>query len=312
MPLSEFELISRYFERPVRRGDVALGIGDDAALLRPPPGQELAVSTDTLIAGVHFREDAAPAGIGYRALAVNLSDLAAMGAEPAWVILALTLPAADEEWLTGFSAGFFELAEAHGVALVGGNTARGPLNITLTVIGFVPEGGALRRDGARPGDAIYVSGTLGDAGFALENWRGADDAARRRLLRPMPRVALGLALRGIASGAVDISDGFAADLGHILERSRVGAHVEVDRLPLSPALKALDRAAAQRYALSSGDDYELCFTVPPAREASLAEIGVRCGCTLTRVGEITAGKGLHLTASEGGAVTLERTGYRHF
>lgn len=312
MPLTEFELISRYFDRPVRRDDVALGIGDDAALLRPPPGRELALYTDTLIAGVHFRDDFPPRDIGHRALAVNLSDLAAMGAEPAWAILALTLPAADEQWLDGFSTGFFELADAHHVALVGGNTARGPLNITLAVAGFVPVGMALRRDGARAGDAIYVSGTLGDAGYALENWRTADAATRQRLLRPLPRLALGMALRGVASGAIDISDGFAADLGHILERSRAGARVAVERLPLSPVLHKLDRSVAWRLALSSGDDYELCFTVPPAREGDLSAISARCGCALTRVGEITAGGGLQLLAADGAAITLERAGHRHF
>jgi thiamine-monophosphate kinase len=312
MPPSEFELISRYFQRAHGRHDVVLGVGDDAALLRPPPGQDLVVSTDTLITGVHFRNDFPPQDIGYRALAVNLSDLAAMGAEPAWASLALTLPEVDETWLTDFASGFFELAEAHHVALIGGNTARGPLNITLTVHGFVPEGKALRRDGARTGDAIYVSGTLGDAAWALENWPDADITARRRLLRPTPRVSLGMALRGVAGSAIDISDGFTADLGHILESSKVGAHVEVGSLPLPPVLRKLDMATAQRHALGGGDDYELCFTIPPARESGLAAIGAGCGCALTRVGEITADQGLRLFASDGGQITLTHTGYRHF
>ncbi|HCK82469.1 MAG TPA: thiamine-phosphate kinase [Candidatus Competibacter sp.] len=322
MPASEFSLIDRYFSaQRVRRADVALGIGDDGALLLPPGDQQLVVTLDALVADVHFFADADPEGIGHKALAVNLSDLAAMGATPAWATLALVLPRADEAWLARFRRGLFALAERHRMQLVGGDTTRGPTTvITLQAHGFVPPGLALRRDGAKPGDGIYVTGTPGDAGLALAVAYGKTTVAaahrdylQARLERPQPRIAQGLALRGIASAAIDISDGLAQDLGHILERSGVGARLEVDRLPLSPALLAgSDRRAALAVALSGGDDYELCFTAPPERVARLESTALGWDCRCTRIGAITAEPGLRLVGAESSAFHLERLGYDHF
>ena len=322
MPLSEFSLIDRYFTGHSRhRSDVALGIGDDCALLDPPLGQQLAVTLDTLIADVHFFANADPEGIGHKALAVNLSDLAAMGAVPAWATLALTLPKIDEDWLAQFCRGLFALAEDRGVELVGGDTTHGPTTvITIQAMGFVPPGEALRRDGAKPGDVIYVTGTPGDAGLALaaafgqaavvpEYWADVQD----RLERPQPRIAQGLALRGVASAAIDVSDGLAQDLGHILERSGVGARLTVDRLPLSPALTAsLKRDAARRMALTGGDDYELCFTVPSKKTTRLEKLAVAWRCRCTRIGVIEAEPGLRLVRANGSTFSLERLGYNHF
>jgi len=279
---SEFELIARHFDRPAR--GAVLGIGDDAALLRPAPGMELAVSTDLLLEGRHFRAGADARRLGHKALAVNLSDLAAMGAAPRWATLALALPAADEAWLSAFAEGFFSLADRFGVALVGGDTTRARegagLAICVTIVGEVPPGGALLRSGARAGDDVWVSGTLGGAALALED--AADAAARERLDVPEPRVALGERLRGLASAAIDVSDGFAQDLGHILERSGVGAVVEYARLPAFPG-------AAPRHVLAGGDDYELVFTAPAARRASIEEAARRLALPVARVGEIRSG-----------------------
>jgi thiamine-monophosphate kinase len=322
MSTSEFSLIDRYFAaRQLRRSDVVLGIGDDCALLLPPVGQHLAVTLDTLVAGVHFFADADPEGIGHKALAVNLSDLAAMGATPAWITLALTLSEADAGWLDRFCRGLFGLADRYAVQLVGGDTTHGPTTvITLQAHGFVPPGSALRRDGAKPGDGIYVTGTPGDAGLALAAAFGNamiveeyQAYVRGRLERPEPRIAEGAALRGIASAAIDISDGLAQDLGHILERSAVGARLEVDRLPLSPALVAsLDRDTAMRTALAGGDDYELCFTVPPERASQLDSVAATWDCRRTRVGVIEPEPGLRLIRADGSAFPLERLGYDHF
>jgi thiamine-monophosphate kinase len=322
MPISEFSLIDRYFAaQQLRRSDVALGIGDDCALLLPPVGQQLVVTLDTLVADVHFFAAADPEGIGHKTLAVNLSDLASMGAIPAWATLALTLPEADEDWLDRFCRGLFALADRYDVQLVGGDTTHGPTTvITLQAHGFVPPGLALRRDGARPGDGIYVTGTPGDAGLALAGAFGGamivpeyQAYVRARLERPEPRIAEGMALRGIASAAIDVSDGLARDLGHILERSAVGARLEVDRLPLSPALTAsLDRGAAIATALASGDDYELCFTVPLVRTTQLETVAATWDCRCTRIGVITAEPGLRLVRADGSAFHLERLGYDHF
>ncbi len=322
MPASEFSLIDRYFAvHSPHRPDVALGIGDDCALLIPPTNQQLVVTMDTLVVGVHFFADTDPEGLGHKTLAVNLSDLAAMGATPAWATLALTLPKADEDWLERFCRGLFALADRYGVQLVGGDTTHGPTTvITLQAHGFVPPGLALHRDGAKPGDGIYVTGTPGDAGLALAAVFGKAVVAseyRRyvqiRLDRPEPRLAEGMALRGVASAAIDISDGLAQDLGHVLERSGVGARLEVDRLPLSPALTAsLDREAAIATALASGDDYELCFTVPPQRVAQLKSVAADWECRCSRIGLITAEPGLRLVRAEGPAFGLERSGYDHF
>lgn len=322
MPASEFSLIDRYFAaRGLRRPDVALGIGDDCALLIPPVDQQLVVTLDTLVADVHFFAAADPEGIGHKALAVNLSDLASMGAVPAWATLALTLPRADEDWLERFSRGLFALADGYGVQLVGGDTTHGPTTvITLQVHGFIPPGLALRRDGAKPGDEIYVTGTPGDAGLALAVACGKATVSaehcgyiQTRLDRPEPRITQGVTLRGIASAAIDVSDGLAQDLGHILERSGVGARLDVEQLPLSSALTAsLDRDAAIMTALAGGDDYELCFTVPSERASQLETVAAAWECGCARIGVITAEPGVQLIRADGSAFRLERSGYDHF
>lgn len=318
--MDEFEIIRTFFAtQPVTRADVALGIGDDAALLRVPAGQELVATTDTLVAGVHFLADADPADLGYRALAVNLSDLAAMGAEPAWTTLSLTLPAADPRWLEAFCRGFYELTREFGVQLVGGNLARGPLNITVSAYGHVPAGAALRRTGASAGDAIYVTGTLGDAALALHHRLGrhrlealAFESVRARLDRPLPRVRAGLQLRGIASAAIDISDGLLADLGHVLEASRVGARIELTCLPLSPVYRAERAQVGWEPALAQGDDYELCFTVPRERIATLETLAPVFGCAVTRIGEIVMQPGLTVLDESGEQYVPRHAGHDHF
>lgn len=320
MPASEFDLIRRYFTRPApARDDVVLGVGDDCALLAPPPGQGLAVSMDLLVGGVHFLFDTEPETLGHKALAVNLSDLAAMGAEPAWATLGLALPEVDDAWLEAFCRGFFGLAQAHGVALVGGDTTRGPLAVAVQVHGFVPLEMALRRDGARPGDQVFVTGTPGDAALALAALQGrvqlpeADMAAsRQRLERPLPRLRQGLELRGLATAAIDVSDGLAQDLGHILERSGTGARLAVDALPLSPALAALEREQALALALGGGDDYELCFTAPPDRVAELMSLAAAWDCPCTGIGEIVAAPGLDCRRDDGRPYRAGRLGYDHF
>lgn len=322
MPLSEFALIARYFAGSTRsRPDVVLGIGDDGALLQPPGGQQLVVTMDTLVADVHFFAEAAPESIGHKALAVNLSDLAAMGADPAWATLALTLPTVDEAWLARFCQGWFALAERYAVQLVGGDMTHGPtLSITVQAHGWVPAGQALRRDGARPGDGVYVTGTLGDAGLALAAAQGrvalatAERAAvQRRLDWPEPRIRQGLALRGLASAAIDLSDGLAQDLGHILQRSGGGARLEMAGLPLSSVLRRqLAAEPAWTLALTGGDDYELCFTVPPERETRLRQLAAEWDCAITRIGVITAEPGLRLIRADGAPFLLARTGYDHF
>ncbi len=322
MSLSEFNLIERYFTaRGVRREDVALGVGDDCALLRVPAGMELAVSIDALVEGHHYPAGTDAAAVGHKALAVGLSDLAAMGAEPAWATLALSLPEADEGWLQGFADGLFALADRFRVQLVGGDTVRGPRVISLQLHGFVPQGMALRRDGATVGDLIYVTGTPGDAGLGLELALGrysASDAdaryLRERLDRPEPRVMVGLQLRGIASAAIDISDGLAADLGHILARSGVGARLELAQLPYSSALQRLLPDALERwhYALGSGDDYELCFTVPPERCAAVEQLCAALDCGCQCIGRIEAAPGLRLYRPDGTLLENSPHGFDHF
>jgi thiamine-monophosphate kinase len=323
----EFRLIDRLQALAAQhRDDVRLGIGDDAALLAVPAGQTLAVAIDTLVEGVHFPVGTAPADIGWKALAVNLSDLAAMGAEPAWALLALTLPAlpsaeAQRAQVDGLAGGFAELARRYGVALVGGDTTRGPLVLSVAVHGFVPPGQALRRDGARVGDLVCVTGTLGDAAAALQRLAPAHEpveeahraALRGRLHRPTPRVEAGLALRGRASACIDVSDGLLADLGHICVASGVGAEIEPAQLPLSDALRAVcDSAAAQDVALSGGDDYELCFTVPPAQADAVQAELQRLGCGATCIGRVVAGHGVRVRGADGGWTTPARTGWDHF
>lgn len=309
---TEFELIERYFRGCDQGPAVVLGVGDDAAVVR---GQgDWAVCMDTLVAGVHFPVDAPPASVGHKALAVNLSDLAAMGADPSWFQLALTLPEVDEGWLQAFSQGLRELAEACGVALVGGDTTRGPLAITVQAAGTLPQGRMLRRAGAKAGDDVYVSGSLGDAAAGLHLWQqGARESALvERLHRPTPRLALGRFLHGIAAAAIDVSDGLAADLGHVLTASGVGAVVDVERLPLSAALReAVPEPEARELALSGGDDYELCFTAPRKQRDEIAALSTYLSLPLTRIGSIEAEPGLRLRA-QGRPYTPQRGGYEHF
>ena len=319
MTLSEFDLISRFFHRcGTARDDVALGVGDDAALVRVPAGMELALTLDTLVQGVHFLAGSDPRSLGHKALAVNLSDLAAMGAEPAWATLALTLPESDSTWLEAFSDGFCRLARESGVQLVGGDTTRGPLVLSVEAKGLVPVGQALRRVGARSGDLIFVSGLLGDAGLALHALRDGlevDDLAylRGRLERPQPRLKLGQSLRGLASAAIDISDGLVADLGHILDSSRVGAVVELERLPCSEPVSAyLARNGDWSLPLAAGDDYELCFTLPPGHLAALERLAENLSCRITCIGEITREPGLRLRTADGGDYRPRSCGYEHF
>ncbi|MFP3606335.1 thiamine-phosphate kinase [Paraburkholderia sp. SIMBA_053] len=328
--LSEFSLIERFFARRAAGEASAapsgsLGIGDDCALLAPRAGEMLAISTDMLVEGRHFFADVDPEALGHKALAVNLSDLAAMGAQPQAFTLAFSLPKADETWLAAFSEGLFALAERHGCALIGGDTTGGPLNLCITVFGSVPPQAALRRDAARAGDDIWVSGTLGDARAGLGIQRGewtadADDAAafRRALERPEPRVALGLALRGVAHAALDISDGLAGDLKHILDRSNMQATVDADAVPRSSALRRLPLDTQRRCTLAGGDDYELCFTAPPAARDAVQAAGHKAGVPVTRIGTISALQtaadrpAIDWRDSAGAPLSLTLQGFDHF
>ncbi len=337
---SEFNLIKRYFTRATP--GAVLGVGDDAALLRVGSGMELAVSTDMLVGGTHFFPDADPFLLGHKTLAVNLSDMAAMGAQPRWALLSLSLPQADEAWLKKFSAGFFALADVHKVELVGGDTTRGPLNLCVTIMGEVPQGAALRRAGAQVGDDIWISGTVGDAALALAHLQGRVQLAAGNfaacalaLHQPAPRVELGLALRGVAHSAIDVSDGLLADLGHILECSGVGAEIQFDALPVSDVLRACTTPPSlplsgeelgfppdkgglrgvellQHCALAGGDDYELCFTAPIAQHAEVKKIATRLNLSLTRIGVIVAGQGCTVRATDGSVINIGKQGYDHF
>ena len=316
MPLGEFGLIERYFSRRCGRGDVLLGVGDDAALLQVPPGQALVAATDTLVEGRHFLPGAPADSVGHQALAVNLSDLAAMGAEAAWALLSLSLPQPDESWLEAFASGLYALADRHGVALVGGDTVRGPRVVTVTALGFVEPSQALRRDGARPGDALYVSGWPGEAAAGLEALRrdpAADPGDRlvRRYRYAEPQLSLGRALRGRASAAMDVSDGLFGDLQKLCVASGVGARLDLERLPVSRALERVhDRAACEQLVLFGGDDYELLFTVPAADVPGL-EAGLGSSPPVHRIGRIEAETGVRC-AREGRAVALTGGGYDHF
>jgi len=331
--MGEFDLIERYFKRPARRA--ALGIGDDCALLQPSPGTQWAISSDMLVEGRHFLSTVDPFKLGHKALAVNLSDLAACGAKPVAFTLALALPRADEAWLAPFSKGLLALADLHGCELVGGDTTQGPLNICITVFGEVPAVGgrsqALLRSGAKPGDDLYVSGTVGDARLALEVFRGTVsvpapvfDAARLRMEQPTPRVALGLALRGVATSAIDVSDGLLGDLGHILKQSGVGATVDVLKaVNLIAALASYTDLGApfdaeipstdwQRWALSGGDDYELLFTAPAAHREAVALAAEQSQTPVTCIGQIDAQRGLRLVDAQGQALPNDFTSFDHF
>ncbi len=320
MALSEFSIIERYFTAQSHRKDVLLGVGDDAALLQVPVGMQLAVSVDTLVAGRHFPENTAPRAIGYKTLAVSLSDMAAMGAEPAWATLAITLPESDPDFVGAFAEGLFVLANQYGVELVGGDTVRGPLSTTLQLQGLVPDGVALLRNGARPGDHIFVTGSLGDAGAGLALRQGstcADEGAAdylvSRLDYPVPRVEEGKTLRGIASAAIDISDGLLSDLGHIIERSGCSAELELDRLPCSQALRhCVGDGEALKLALTAGDDYELCFTVPEARLDRFTEVSADWPARPSYVGRIVAGNGIRLVGESADALQGLAGGFDHF
>lgn len=314
----EFDLIARHFTRDTP--GAVLGVGDDCALLAPTPGMQLAVTSDMLLEGRHFSPQDSPAGLGHKALAVNLSDLAAMGATPRWATLAIALPEADDGWLAAFARGFFRVADQHGIELVGGDTTRGTLAISITAIGELPPGQALRRDGAQVGDDIWVSGTIGSAALALAYRQGRlfmeqIDAAKvlPALYLPTPRVALGIALRGVASSAIDISDGLAADLGHVLQRSAVGAVLEFAALPTLPAAQAyLHEAVARDCVLAGGDDYELCFTAPAHRRNAVLAAATGAAVAVTRVGRIVADRGLVVVDADGHPLVLTRTGHDHF
>ena len=317
MALGEFDLIARYFTRPVKR--TALGVGDDCALLAPGPGMQLAVSSDMLVEGRHFLPTVSPTHLGHKALAVNLSDLAACGAKPLAFTLALAMPRVDESFLDGFARGLLALADAHGCELIGGDTTQGPLNICITVFGEVPTGAALLRSGARAGDDIYVSGTVGDARLALEAFRGTlalpgqmFDAVRIAMEQPQPRIALGLALQGLASSAIDVSDGLLGDLAHILRRSSVGATVEVDAVPRSAALREQALAVQRLCTLAGGDDYELVFTAAPLHAERVAAAAREAGVQATRIGRIEAAVGLRLVDAAGREVAHTFASFDHF
>ena len=324
--LSEFDLIKQYFVRPAQ-GRATLGIGDDCALLTPSPGMQTAISSDMLVEGRHFFAGEDALRLGHKSLAVNLSDLAAMGARPVAFTLALALPAAERAWLEGFSRGLFALADAHGCELIGGDTTKGPLNICITVFGEVAPGRALRRSAAVAGDDVWVSGTLGDARLALAGYRNepvfgpgaglapeALAAAGTRMHTPTPRVALGvlLAERGLAHAAIDISDGLVGDLGHILEKSGVGATLNADALPAGPVLASQPRALRRAFTAAGGDDYELCFTAPPASREAIAAAAADSGTPVTRIGRIDPAPGLRWTDADGAALALELASFDHF
>lgn len=320
MPRSEFDIIDAYFaQQKVTRDEVILGIGDDAALITVPHDKQLVIAIDTLVAGVHFPLNTTAEDIGYKALAVNLSDLAAMGAEPVWFTMALTLPEANSEWLNAFASGLFALAEQYGIQLVGGDTTQGPLTISIQVAGYVPAGKALTRNGARAGDQIYVTGTLGDAALGLHCLQHPEDypqdvPAVKQLNRPRPRLGIGQALRGLATACIDISDGLLADLEHLLQASGVGASLDRQVLPLSAGVQLLCHRDEKNYALAltGGDDYELCFCISPEQEAGLQDIAAESGIRLSRIGQIEAEPGIRLYHGDRLCTITGKHGYEHF
>jgi len=320
--LSEFDLIARFFTRPRPTGPdarIALGIGDDCALVNPVAGMQLAISTDMLVEGRHFFAGADPRKLGHKCLAVNLSDLAAMGAKPLAFTLSLALPSAEPDWLAAFSSGLFALADAHDCELIGGDTTKGPLTVCITIFGELPVGTGLRRDGAQVGDDLWVSGTLGDARLALAGYRGElaldhaeQEHAGERMHLPTPRIDLGLRLRGIASAAIDISDGLCGDLQHILDRSGVGATVHADALPAGPVLLQHPQALRRSFCLSGGDDYELCFTAAANRRDEVVAAAQGAGVAVTRIGTIDAAPGLRLLDETGKRLDLTPSSFDHF
>ena len=314
----EFDVIARHFTRPA--ANAVLGVGDDCALVDVTNGMDLAVSTDTMVSGTHFFPDVDPEALGHKALAVNLSDMAAMGAMPYWTMLALTLPKVDHEWLGAFAKGFFDLAEEFDVSLIGGDTTRGPLTLTVTIMGEVPAGAAIRRSGAKVGNDIWVSGRIGDAALAVAHRHGRlvlteEDyrEAVMRLYEPSPRVNLGQALRGLATAAIDVSDGLLADLTHICRLSGVGATVELGAVPVSSiGAKHLGTDAGRTAIVAGGDDYELCFTAHPNSRESIQDLTKMLGVPLTRIGQVKRGKGVSLVGEDGKPVKIDGRGYDHF
>ncbi len=314
----EFALIEKYFTRPAR--NATLGVGDDCALIGVAAGYELAISTDTMVSGTHFFAEADPQKLGHKALAVNLSDLAAMGAKPRYVALALTLPQIDDNWLAAFARGFFSLADEHRVELIGGDTTRGPLSITITALGEVGVGAALRRDTAKDGDDIWVSGDLGGAALALRHLQGTValpaeifERAAERLHTPTPRIALGRALLGIASSAIDISDGLVADMAHICERSKLSARIDWAMVPLHPALQTVGRELQIACALTGGDDYELCFTAPEIMRREMPRIAAETGLAISRIGTMHPGDPkVHVHDDHGAKINFSSGGFDHF
>ena len=328
MSLTEFEFIRQFLYQPNQRPqDVIKGIGDDCAILKVPDGHELAISMDTMVSGVHFPADTNTRDIGHKCLAVSLSDLAAAGARPAWVTMALTLPQLDRTWLQSFCQGFFELAQQHKVQLVGGDVTKGPLSITTQLHGFVKPGQAMSRKGAKSGDKIYVSGTIGEAALGLlwalkqlqlpQSLHAQAEQWLQHLNRPTPRVQLGLAINQITSACIDVSDGLAADLQHILEASEVGAKLELEQLPLPQGLdkkwldKVFDQLNGWEAIISGGDDFELCFTIDPKHENSLQQLAKEMDCPITCIGEIKQASGLDIT-HRGQTINLINLGYQHF
>lgn len=321
MASSEFELIKKYFQKLTEDDpSVKCGIGDDAAIIQISPGMELVLSMDTLLEDTHFPAETDPFDIGHKGLAVNLSDMAAMGAEPKWVLLSISLPENDEPWLEKFSSGFLELAKQHSVSLIGGDMSRGPLSITLQIQGLVPTGTALKRDGAQEGELIYVTGSLGDAGIGLDIIQGKFSIGNKHkafflssLNRPEVSVEAGLRLRGIASSAIDISDGLIADLGHLLDASHVGAEIEVDKIPLSDAMQqCVDETTAWNYALTSGDDYKLCFTASAEKHDLILDTFKGINIPVSCIGKIKGKTGLQLKTPEGTCFEPSGKSYQHF
>ncbi|MEO3681080.1 MULTISPECIES: thiamine-phosphate kinase [Shewanella] len=318
--MKEFQLIEHYFRnKGQKRRDVELSIGDDCALVNPADNKSIAISCDTLVEGVHFLADIPAHALGYKSLAVNLSDLAAMGAEPAWFTLALTLPSVDQPWLASFSEGLFEIAEYYGIALIGGDTTRGPRSISITINGQVIKGTALTRAGAKNGDWIYVTGTLGDSALGLDILRGAQSVNTEdkeylinRHYYPTPRVLAGQALRTLATSAIDLSDGLISDIGHVLTASKVGATIDVNKIPLSKSIKAnLSREDALSYALTGGEDYELLFTVPESQRGAINTALIHAGVKFVKIGQICAGDKLKLV-DDGQEFNLISRGFVHF
>ena len=318
--MSEFDLIARYFTRPAHTPAVSLAVGDDCALLQARAGYELAISTDMLVEGRHFFQHADANALGHKSLAVNLSDLAAMGAEPLAFTLALALPKLDENWLSAFSDGLFALAEQHNIALIGGDTTKGPLTISITIFGEIPTGKALRRNRAQAGDDIWVSGTLGDARLALSAMQDkltleatALNQAAQHLHRPTPRNALGLALRDIAHAAIDVSDGLLGDLQHVLKQSNIGATLQAEDLPFGAILKSTQTTnVCHEFALNGGDDYELCFTAPTTKREAVQHAAAMSNTVVTRIGQITAAREVKIVNAAGEALAIKANSYDHF